>query len=252
MGKVIDYFKFISKQLGHMQLSSYCLWSFSLGVQLMILLSAPITPLSVISFIGTSLGVLCVIAISAARSVNGWLGIISAICFIIIGFSAKNYLSIGEQLAYIATLDIPVLISTDWNQGVTSKMRNFNAKSWTIAIGFTVAVWLISSISVARLTNDPRPFIDGLSFAVCLTGGLVCTLRYNNQYFWWTFGGLMQIILWFVTLKQGGASPAMLVNSLIYFANDILAFTVSPWYSKKQRALTMKQDQELFGKNTDN
>ena len=48
-----------------------------------------------------------------AKSVNGILGILSAICFIIVGFSAKNYLSIGEQIAYMITLDIPVLLSKE-------------------------------------------------------------------------------------------------------------------------------------------
>lgn len=140
----------------------------------MTLVNAPITWLSILTFIGTTLGVLCVLAINAAKSVNGVLGILSAICFIIVGFSAKNYLSIGEQLAYVITLDIPVLLSTDWNVNMVSKIRKFTAKSWAISIIFTLAVYLISGFAIKALTNEPRPFYDAFSFAVCLTAGIIC------------------------------------------------------------------------------
>ncbi|MGC3752347.1 nicotinamide mononucleotide transporter, partial [Enterococcus faecium] len=81
------------------------LFCFSLGCQVMTLVISPITWLSVITFIGTTLGVLCILSINAAKSVNGILGILSAICFIFVGFSAKNYLSFGEQIAYMITMD---------------------------------------------------------------------------------------------------------------------------------------------------
>lgn len=206
---------------------------------------APITPISILTFIGTSLGVLTVVSINSARSINGWLGILSAICFIIIGFSAKNFLSIGEQLAYIATLDIPVLVSTTWNKNLASKIRHFGPKQWVISLVFTAIVWLLSGYGIGALTTDPRPYIDALSFAICLTAGLVCTLRYSNQYFWWLASGVAQIALWYVTFKQGGASMGMLINSCIYVANDVLAFTVSPWYNSRSRAKTEAVDRQL-------
>lgn len=245
----MEYLKFLAKQLGHMQLSSYCLWFFSLGVQLMILLQGSFNWITSLTFVGTSLGVLCVVAINSARSVNGWLGLLSGICFIVIGFSAKNYLSIGEQLAYMVTLDLPVLISTSWNKNLASKMRHFTPEIWVVAITFTVAVYVASALIIGHLTNDPRPWFDALAFAVDLTGGLVCFLRYNNQYFWWIAGSLCQLALWVITFKQGDANAGMLVNCLIYLANDVLAFTVSPWYNKATRAKTIKQDKVLFQKN---
>ena len=56
------------------------------------------------------------LAINATKAINGWLGLISAACFIYAGLEAKNYLSIFEQIAYIATLDLPVILSVkSWN-----------------------------------------------------------------------------------------------------------------------------------------
>ncbi|XIF19403.1 MAG: hypothetical protein AJITA_00046 [Acetilactobacillus jinshanensis] len=239
---MVHYFKFLAHQLTGWPIPNYCLFFFSLGVQLMVFASQPITPITALTFIGTTLGVLCVIAINSAKSINGWLGLLSGICFIIVGFSAKNYLSIGEQLSYMVTLDLPVLISASWNVNMVSKIRKFNGKSWLAAIASTLVVCVISAEIIGNLTNDPRPWFDALSFSISLTGGVICFLRYNNQYFWWLASGLAQLVLWFITFKQGGATVAMFINSLIYITNDVLAFTISPWYNRAERARQIKAE----------
>ena len=231
----MNYFKFLAHQLKGWPQQNYYLFFFSLGCQIMTLTSTPITWLSVITFIGTTLGVLCVLAINAAKSVNGVLGILSAICFIIIGFNAKNYLSIGEQVAYMITLDIPVLLSSNWNVNMASKIRQFTSRSWTVAIIATGVVYLVSGFLIGHLTDDPRPWIDAISFSISLTAGVICFLRFNNQYFWWLASGIAQLVLWFISYQQGSATLAMAVNSSIYLINDLLAFTISPWYNKKER-----------------
>ncbi|CAI2661475.1 hypothetical protein AKUH4B406M_13760 [Apilactobacillus kunkeei] len=35
----------------------------------------------------------------------------------------------------------------------------------------------------------------------------------------------------------------MFVNSAIYVANDILAFTVSPWFNEREKKRLMKEEQ---------
>lgn len=237
-----NYLKFLGHQLQGWPQQNYYLFFFSLGCQVMTLVSTPITWVTVITFIGTTLGVLCVLAINAAKSVNGWLGILSAICFIIAGLNAKNYLSIGEQLAYVITLDVPVLLSANWNVNMASKIRHFTAKSWVIAIAATILVYLVSGYLIGQLTDDPRPWIDAISFSISLTAGVICFLRFNNQFFWWLASGIAQLVLWFVSYRQGSATLAMAVNSSIYVINDILAFTVSPWYNQKERQRLIKEE----------
>lgn len=123
---ISDYFKFLAHQLKGWPQQNYYLFFFSLGCQVMTLVSASITWVTVITFIGTTLGVLCVLAINAAKSVNGFLGILSALCFIIAGFSAKNYLSIAEQIAYVITLDyqyyFPQIGMLTWHQRSVNSM----------------------------------------------------------------------------------------------------------------------------------
>ena len=217
-----NYFVWLFKQLHGWPVQNYMLWFFAFGFQLAILIQNKITTLTVITFIGTLLGTLCVLAINATKAINGWLGLISAACFIYAGLAAKNYLSIFEQIAYILTLDLPVIISVrSWNDG-------------------TLIVYAVSGYLIGKFTNDPRPWIDAISFAISLTAGIMCFLRYNNQYFWWTASGIFQLILWGVTYAQGDATLAMAVNSLIYVVNDVLAFTVSPWFNMGRKREGLK------------
>lgn len=208
----------------------------------MTLVSQQITLLTVLTFIGTTLGVLCVLAINAAKSVNGFLGVLSAICFIITGYAAKNYLSIFEQVAYVATLDIPVLLSASWNVNMASKIRKFTGRTWVIALASTVAIYLVSGWGIGTFTDDPRPWVDAISFAISLTAGVICFLRFNNQYVWWIASGLAQMVLWFISFRQGSATLAMFINSSVYLINDVLAFTISPWYNEKERQRVIKQE----------
>ena len=243
---MINYFKFLLHQLKGWPQQNYYLFFFSLGCQVMTLVNQPINLLTVITFIGTTLGVLCILSINAAKSVNGILGIISAICFIYVGYSAKNYLSIGEQIAYMITLDIPVLLSKEWNHNMAAKIRKFTGKTWGIAIFSTIIVYFVSGYLIQRFTDDPRPWIDAIAFSISLSAGIISFLRYNNQYFWWLASGLAQMVLWFISFRHGSASLAMFVNSSVYLINDVLAFTVSPWYNKKERARMQRMEEEYY------
>ena len=236
-----NYFIWLFRQLKGWPVQNYCLWFFAFGFQLALLIEGKVTTVTVITFIGTLLGTHCVLAINATKAINGWLGLISAACFIYAGLAAKNYLSIFEQIAYIATLDLPVIFAVKtWNDDTKNHLRKFGSKEWTIAIIGTILVYLISGYLIGHLTDDPRPWIDAISFSISLTAGIMCFMRYNNQYFWWLASGIFQLILWAVTFAQGDATLAMAVNSSIYVINDILAFTVSPWFNhgRKKQGLT--------------
>ncbi|EOH74311.1 nicotinamide riboside transporter PnuC [Enterococcus malodoratus] len=243
---MLNYFKFLLHQLKGWPQQNYYLFFFSLGCQIMTLVNQPFTLLTVITFIGTTLGVLCILSINAAKSVNGVLGIISAICFIYVGYSAKNYLSIGEQIAYMITLDIPVLLSKEWNHNMASKIRKFTGKTWFTAIISTIVVYFVSGYLIQRFTDDPRPWVDAIAFSISLSAGIISFLRYNNQYFWWLASGLAQMVLWYISFRHGAASLAMFVNSSVYLINDVLAFTVSPWYNKKERERMQQMEEEYY------
>ncbi len=141
----------------------------------------------------------------------------------------------------MVTLDLPVILAVkSWNNDTKNHLRKFGGKEWLIAIVGTLLVYVVSGYLIGKFTNDPRPWIDAISFAISLTAGIMCFMRYNNQYYWWLASGIFQLILWGVTYAQSGATLAMAVNSLIYIANDVLAFTVSPWFNAGRKKAGLK------------
>jgi len=237
-----NYFSWLISQLKGWPIQNYMLYFFSFGFQLALFIGGPITLDTTLTFIGTTLGVLCILSINAAKSVNGWLGLLSAICFIYVGWHAKNYLSILEQISYVVTLDLPVIFAVKtWNNETVHKLRKFGNKEWVIALVSTLLVYLLSGWAIGAFTNDPRPWFDAFAFAVSLTAGVMCFLRYNNNFIWWLVSGIAQLILWAVTFSQGDATIAMAVNASIYVINDILAFTVSPWFNHGRKRLGLER-----------
>ena len=236
-----NYFQWLKHQLQGWGVANYAVFFTALGSQLMALFQSSFTLISIVTFIGTMLGVACVVSINAVKPINGVLGILSALALIYVGYSAKNYLSIAEQIAYVATLDLPILIGGryKWNDNTVNEIRTFGVKQWIESLTFTALMFVGSSFLIQYYTAEPRPFIDGLSFSICLTAGIICWRKYNNQYFWWLASGLVQVALWLVTYLQGGASLAMFVSCSIYVVNDIVAFVASPWF-KRNRVETTK------------
>ena len=238
----MNYFKWLFKQLKGWPVQNYCLWFFAFGFQLALLIQGKLTSVTVITFIGTLLGTLCVLAINATKAINGWLGLISAACFIYAGWSAKNYLSIFEQIAYVVTLDLPVIFAINsWNDDTKNHLRKFTKMGWLVAIVGTLLVYIVSGWLIGQFTNDPRPWIDAISFSISLTAGIMCFMRYNNQYYFWLASGIFQLVLWAITYVQGDANLAMAVNSLIYVVNDVLAFTVSPWFNRGRKRVGLDE-----------
>lgn len=237
VSKKTNYFSWLLHQLQGWGSANYWLFGVALGLQSMSLVNSPISLIAIITFLSAMIGVACILSINAVRPINGILGIVSALGFIYVGFVAKNYLTIAEQLAYVITLDLPVLIGGryKWSDNTVNEIKTFGPRQWIVSIIFTIAMFLISSFGIQALTAEPRPFIDGLSFAICLTAGIICFLRYNNQYWWWLASGLIQVILWGVTFHQGGASIAMLLSSSVYLLNDVIAFSVSPWFKHNRK-----------------
>ena len=120
-----NYFVWLFNQLKGWPMQNYLLFFFALGFQLALLISSKVTSVTLITFIGTILGTLCVLAINATKAINGWLGLISAACFIYAGLAAKNYLSIFEQIAYVLTLDLPVIFAVrSWNDDTKNHLRS--------------------------------------------------------------------------------------------------------------------------------
>lgn len=238
----LDYWKDLLHQFTGWHPSSYILFGFALGLQLLTFVNAPITTLSIVTMLSTLLGVLCILSISSAKSVNGVLGLVSALGLIYVAFSAKNYLQITEQMVYIITLDIPVLLNVNWNKNMASKISKLTNWQWVGTIVGWALLWALSGWLIGAVTDDPRPVADALVFASATVGGILTFSKKRESYFAWAITGLTSVYLWAITFQQGDASIAMLLSALVSVMNDVIGFTVSPWFSKKGRARLAEQE----------
>lgn len=217
-------------------MQNYLLWFFAFGFQLGVYVSGPLTLVNTATFVGAILGTLCVLSISAAKSINGWLGLLSAVCYAYASYNAKNYLGIFEQIAYVVTLDLPILFAVKtWGDDTAGKLRSFGKKQWIIAIIATLAIYVVAGYLIGQFTPDPRPWQDSIAFSISLVAGVITFMRYNSAYYWWTASGIAQMVLWYSTYMSGDSSLAMAVVSLTYLANDVLAFTISPWFNRGRK-----------------
>lgn len=225
------------------------LYMFGLGVQLAMLIATPITYLTILTFIGTNLSLLCILCITNVAQINGIVGIISAICFITIDLHSRLYMNGMEQLIYVILLDIPCLVmGENWVRKAASKIQSLDFHKWLIAIGGTIIWFGIFFTIMNDFTNDSNPLWDSIAFSIACLGSVLTTLKYREAYFAWLFGGVSQVVLFFIAYKQGQVSnPAMCLNYICFVVNDFLAFFHSSWWNKKYQHKQIITNKKRYG-----
>ena len=212
------------EQMKHWSFRSYMLLMFGLGAITASTLSHQITGIAIWTWLAGTLGFTCTVAITNAKPLNGVLGLVSALIYIFVAINAKNFSDVVLQLSYIVLLDIPVLISPQWAKDAEKHIHGLTGKKWLLTAVFFFVVWGLLYLMDTNLFISPRPIIDSVSAAIGFTGALLCTLRFREQYYFWTVQGVMSIVLWGVTATQGDASPVLFLTYIMYFMNDMIAF----------------------------
>lgn len=244
--KTVQYWKDLAHQTTGWHPTSYVLFGFAFGLQLMTWVTQPITFISTVTAISVMLGVATILSISQGKSLNGWLGMLSVFGLVFVAYSSKNYLQISEQLVYLFTLDLAVIFNVDWNKNMAKKISSLDLKGWSVTLTSWAILWLLSAILIGRFTDDPRPIMDALVFSSATVGGLLTFLKKRESYYAWIVTGIVSLALWYITYKQGDATYAMLLSSLVYVMNDAIGLTVSPWFSKKGRAKLAEQEAQYL------
>lgn len=242
----LNYWKDLMRQFTGWHPLSYLLLGFAVGLQALTFVNGKMGTLDLVTMVSSLLGVITILAISQAKSLNGWAGMLSVFGLVFVAYSAKNYLQISEQIIYLLTLDLPVILNVDWNKSMSTKIGKLDLKGWLITIVSWGVLWSISAVLIGNLTNDPRPIVDALVFATATIAGILQFLKKRDAYFGWVLTGITSLVLWAITYQQGDASIAMLLSSMVYVLNDIIGFTVSPWFSKKARVKLAEQEKQYL------
>lgn len=226
--------------------SSYVLLMFGLGIIVGTTIVSPLSLWSVLTMLAGMLGFTCTISITNVRPLNGVFGLTSAIIYILVAARARNFADVVLQLSYIVLLDIPVLIMPSWAKNVGARVRKLKevgAKAFLGTAAFFLVVFGLLYLMDTHLFISPRPVIDALTGTIGVTGSLLATLRFSDQYYFWIIQSVMSIVLWGVTALQGDANLTLFFTYMLYFANDMVSlFDKGVVWFHKQNYLTQHQD----------
>ena len=175
------------------------------------------------------LGFTCTLSITNAKPLNGVLGLVSALIYIFVAITAKNFNDVLLQTVYILTLDLPVLLMPSWAKDVDKKVRFLHEKghgirNWGLTILFFIVVLALTYYSDTHWFISPRPWIDSIAATIGITGSLLTTLRFSESYLMWFIQGIMSVCLWGITAVQGDANFVLFVTYILYLSNDLIAF----------------------------
>lgn len=217
--------KWYVDQMRGWSFKTYMLLMLGIGIIIGTTIASPIDTIAIITMIAAVMGFTCTLAITNARPINGALGLLSAVIYIIVSVHAKNYANVILQALYILLLDLPVLFLPSWTKNAEKHIRGLNPVKWLFTLLFFIAALGLLYLMDTQIFISPRPWIDATAGAIGITGSLLCMLRYREQYYFWTLQGVLAIILWGVTAFQGDANLTLFITYILYLSNDILAFT---------------------------
>lgn len=217
------------------------LWLVGILVQLLtglvmpLVQGLPLTSTGVTATIAGIIGFTCTVTITMGKSINGILGFVSAILLIGVATVTGNYSDIIMQGAYIILLDIPIIFSKRWNEGL--KPRKMEPTHVWKTIGLMVLFWILLYILDTVILHSPQAFLDATSAMIGLVGAVLCVKGFRAQYYFWTFQGLMSVALWIQTAMHGHPVYVLMLTYMLYLANDVLAFTGSKWFKHDKNEL---------------
>lgn len=218
------------EQMKGWSLRSYALLLLGVGLIVGMTIGGPqFNTVTIATMFAGVLGFTCTLSITNTKPLNGVLGLVSALIYIVVAIQAKNYNDVLLQSIYILLLDLPVLLMPSWAKDVDKKVRYLHEHgrgliNWLIVLLFFIVITGILYYSDTHIFISPRPWIDSIAAAIGITGAFLTTLRFSESYYCWTIQGVMSVILWGVTASQGDANWVLFVTYLLYLTNDMIAF----------------------------
>ena len=160
------------------------------------LLGGQLSLLSLITLVGTLLGFLSVALIVNQKKQAGIVGLLSAICYIVVSFVAKNPSDMILNLCFILFLDLPIIFDSSWN----SNLKPVSIKENHKVLDNTFKLWL-----VVFVLHSPRPFWSPLAGSLGIAASYLTVRKVRESFVFWALQNLIQVVLWSITFLSGDA-----------------------------------------------
>lgn len=230
-----SYFKWLKEELTGWDRFPWWLFGTGVGFQLAILILDKITWISIVSFIGIFFGMWCTVAMGAggynaegervsSHAINGLLGSISVLAYVIVNLSAGHWWSVLDQLCFFFLIDVELLLTwRTWGQGNNNIIKALSKRGWIIVIITILAAWFVL-YHLGIILNDSNPIWDALALSIGAVASWLCFRRYSTTYTLWLISDCVNVILWLTALQKGysQASLPMLAMTIFYLATAIM------------------------------
>lgn len=226
-----NYVKWLVTEIKSLNTAGAVMLAFMVGVQLALFMVAPITGLSVITLVATLVGSACTVYMMIGKPINGLLGLISALGFIYVNWTAGHYASVLDQLVFVALIDIPLIITwKNWGHRIENGVKRLSLEGWAMTISLMLPAWLIAFIIYNNL-NDMNPVWDSLVLVIGATASIYVFKGYGDSYSLWLASDVVNIVLWFTALSAGysASSLPMLLTMAFYLMTALYGRFVSVW-----------------------
>ena len=230
-----NYFKWLIEEIKSINVAGGVMLSFIIGVQLAFYLSSPITLLSTITLVATLVGSACTVYMMIGKPINGLLGLISAVGFIYINWSAGHYASVLDQLVFILLIDLPLILTwRNWGDRVKNGVKFLTNRGWFTTFATMAILWAPMAWVYTQL-NDTNPIWDAIVLIIGATASLLVFKGYGDSYSLWLLSDAVTIILWFTAFMDGYSASAlpMLLTMLFYLMTALYGRFFAVWSKRK-------------------
>lgn len=231
----MQYIKWLRDEIKSINTAGAVMLAFMIGVQLALLLSGDITGSALITFVATIIGSACTVYMMIGRPINGLLGLISAIGFIYIHYTAGHYASALDQLVFVTLIDLPLLIKwRTWGHRVEGGVKFLTRRGWLLTIFGMLVAWAVATYAYTQL-GDTNPLWDSLSLTIGAIASIYVFKGYGDSYTLWLLSDFANITLWATALAANYSSSAlpMLLTMSFYLATALYGRFVSVWSKRK-------------------
>lgn len=237
-----SYLAWLKDELSGWEPFAWGLYGFGMGLNTMSFVTQPITLISVIAYIAVAFGFLCTVAMAAkgwrkftdkdgvtrerllvGRSINGLLGAVSVVGYVIVNVSAGHWWSVLDQLIFFFMIDLGLMISwRTWGRGEEGeKIKNPTVNQWLLIVGTILVFWAIL-YPIGIFLKDSSPLTDALVLAIGAVASFLYVKRFTGTYVLWLAANVVNVVLWFQALVSGkDAALAMLLMTGLYLASSI-------------------------------
>ena len=226
-----NYTKWLFEEIKSLNAVGASMLAFIVGVQLALFLVNPITALSVITLLASFIGSSCTVYMMIGKPINGLLGLISALGFIYVNWTAGHFASVFDQLVFIALIDVPLILTwKNWGHRIANGVKRLSSTGWFITVAVLVAAWYPMTALYTQL-GDTNPVWDSLTLIIGATASLYVFLGYGDSYTLWLAADAVNIVLWFTALSAGysASSLPMLLTMAFYLMTALYGRFVSVW-----------------------